>query len=203
MPTKSKGRSREQEMRDPENIKGKAPPTEYFPKVNSDFQGDCCVIGPAEVVPGSHKIVKMSGPLVHAAWVHGVGLILEDKSWSADNAGWGNVIYPSNTSRSGWVHFAIPTPVIVEDRRLTPTQVGLRVATGSKATITQIVAHDGEKQIAAFTGLKLTGSLNTYYYQIPSPPQVLWGTEISVLVTFSDRSSDAWAEFVSAGIDFH
>lgn len=146
----------------------------------------------------------MSTPIIQASWVHGLGLFLEDKSWSCDRAGWGNKVYPSNTSLQGWVHFAIPTPVIVDDRRLTPTQVGLRVAIGPKATIANIGVHDGEKGIAGFNvNLSNVANPQTYYYQIPSPPEILWGTEISVLVNFGDRSSDAWVDFVSAGIDFH
>jgi len=32
---------------------------------------------------------------------------------------------------------------------------------------------------------------------------VLWGTGISLLVTFNGNGPDAWIQFIAAGIDFY
>jgi hypothetical protein len=90
----------------------------------------------------------MTLPLAQAMWTHGVGLFLEDTSWCIDRSGFGGTVHPSNTSLGGWVHFVILTTVIVNDRRLEARQTGIRVATGSKATITSVRVHDGERQLA-------------------------------------------------------
>jgi hypothetical protein len=144
----------------------------------------------------------MTQPLAQAMWTHGVGLFLEDNSWTIDRSGFGGMVHPSNTSLGGWVHFVIPTTVIVNDRRLQARQTGIRVATGPKATITSVRVHDGERQLAENDNLKIGGPPNTYYFPIPGTPQILWGVEISVFVSFTDTSSDAWATFLSGGIDF-
>jgi hypothetical protein len=132
----------------------------------------------------------MSLPLAQAMWTHaGVGLFLKDTSWTIDRSGFGGTVHPSNTSLGGWVHFAIPTTV--NDRRLQARYTGIRVATGPKATITSVRVYDGERRLAENDNLSIGRDINTYYFPIPGTPQILWGVEISIFVSFADRSSDA------------
>lgn len=52
-------------------------------------------------------------------------------------------------------------------------------------------------------GLNLRSSnMENYSVQISGQPEVFYGTEISILVSFGNRSSDAWVQVASAGIDF-
>ena len=138
----------------------------------------------------------MAQPLAQAMWTHGVGLLLQDKSWSIDRSIFGGSVQPSNTSLAGWVHLAIPTTVIVNDRRLETRQSGIRVATGPKATITAVRVQDGETELVENDGLTISGPLNTYFFPIPGTPQIQWGMIISAFVVFADRSSDAWGFFL-------
>ena len=140
--------------------------------------------------------------LAQAAWTHGLGIFLEDKSWSIDRTGAGGIVYPSNTSLDGWIHFVIPTPVVVNNTRLAAKQAIVRLSTGAKALIRTISVHDGDTLIANFGVQVSSPNVQTYFYPISSPPQVFYGLQINVEVVFADRSTDAWANFVGGGIDF-
>ncbi len=138
-----------------------------------------------------------------ASWVHGTSVQLESSSWSALRRGFWTTIRPSNESQSGWVHFAIPTPVIIEGTRLKAGSALIRFKTGSRAKITNFHVYDGEKKIASHDGLDLRGDqLQTVRKDVPSDPQVLWGTGISLGLQFDGSGPDAWVALVSGGIDF-
>jgi hypothetical protein len=139
----------------------------------------------------------------HAAWTHGLGLELESPSWNALRQGFYCTVRPSNESTFGWVHFAIPTPVIVDGNRLHAVTAWIRYATGTSATITNIHVYDGENRIANWDGLSLGGSLRNESRAVPNKPAVLWGTGISVGLQFSGNGPNDYAEFISAGIDFY
>lgn len=79
----------------------------------------------------------------------------------------------------------------------------IRFATGSDATITSLHVYDGEKKIVDANGLSLKGGLQMYRQAVPGRPDVLWGTFISLGVTFNGWGENAWVSFVSAGIDFY
>jgi hypothetical protein len=51
--------------------------------------------------------------------------------------------------------------------------------------------------------LRITGALNNYYFPIPGTLQIMRGMDISVFVSFADRSSDAWADFVVGVLIFN
>ncbi|KAI9778813.1 MAG: hypothetical protein M1839_007903 [Geoglossum umbratile] len=137
-----------------------------------------------------------------AAWTHGLGVELESPSWTALRQGFYTTVRPSNESTFGWVHFVIPTPVIVDGTRLKAGSSLVRFITGSKAKITNFHVYDGEKKIVNDNGLNLNGALQTVRRDVPGDPQVLWGTAISLGVQFDGNSPDAYVSFVSAGIDF-
>lgn len=138
-----------------------------------------------------------------AAWTHGVSVQLESASWSALRQGFWTTVRPSNESRFGWVHFAIPTPVIIEGTRLKAGSALIRFKTGSRAKITNFHVYDGEKKIADHNGLDLRGDqLQLVRKDIPADPRVLWGTGISLGLQFDGSGPDAWVALVSAGIDF-
>jgi len=142
-------------------------------------------------------------PIKHAAWTHGVGVDLENKSWPALRQGFFTTVRPSNESTSGWVHFAVPTPVIVDGVRLKAQSAMIRFSTGAQASVGAIHVWDGEKKILNKNGTNYKGSLQFIREVIPGSPEVLWGTEISVLVNFNGTGPDAYIQLISAGIDFY
>jgi len=86
--------------------------------------------------------------LKHAAWIHGTSVQFENQSWAARalRQGFFTTVTPSDDDHGGWVHFAIPTPVIVNNERLKAQAVMIRFTTGSKASIGAVHVWDGELQ---------------------------------------------------------
>ncbi|KAG0362642.1 hypothetical protein BG005_004759 [Podila minutissima] len=141
--------------------------------------------------------------LKQAAWTHGLGVELETRSWKALRQGFFTTVTPSKEGTFGWVHFVIPTPVIVDDRRLKAESALIRFSTGSAAKITNFHVYDGEKKIAAYDDLSLAGTMQVIRQAVPNQPQVLWGTTISLGVQFSGTGPNDYVQFISAGIDFY
>ncbi|KAH8588711.1 hypothetical protein B0O99DRAFT_638420 [Bisporella sp. PMI_857] len=137
-----------------------------------------------------------------AAWTHGIGVELESRSWSALRQGFYTTVRPSNEGTFGWVHFAIPTPVIVDGTRLKAASAMIRFSTGSGAKVTRFHVFDGEKRIADHNELNLAGNLQFVRRDVPGDPEVLWGTVISLGVQFSGTGPNDYVQFISAGIDF-
>ncbi|KAG0280796.1 hypothetical protein BGZ95_008588 [Linnemannia exigua] len=139
----------------------------------------------------------------HAAWTHGLGVELETSSWTALRQGYYTTVTPSSEGTFGWVHFVIPTPVIVDDIRLKPQTAMIRFSTGSTAKITNFHVYDGEMKIAEYNDLSLTGNLQFIGRAVPNNHQVLWGMAISLGVQFSGTAPTDYVQFISAGIDFY
>ena len=141
--------------------------------------------------------------LKHAAWIHGTAVELENQSWPALRQGFYTTVRPSNESTSGWVHFPIPTPVIVNGVRLKAQSAMIRFTTGAQASIGAVHVYDGEKKILDHNGTNYRGSLQFVREVIPGTPEVLWGTGISILVNFNGSGPDAYIQLIGAGIDFY
>ncbi|KAG4427663.1 hypothetical protein IFR05_016854 [Cadophora sp. M221] len=137
-----------------------------------------------------------------AAWTHGLGVELESRSWSALRQGFFTTVRPSDEGTFGWVHFVIPTPVIVDGTRLKAESAMIRFSTGSTAKITNFHVYDGEVKIAEYNGLSLGGNLQFVREAVPNHHKVLWGTAISLGVQFQGTGPQDYVQFIAAGIDF-
>jgi hypothetical protein len=140
-------------------------------------------------------------PGLQASWTNGVDIALENKSWSTLRQGFGTTVRPSNESTSGWAHFSIPTPVILNGVRVKAGQALIRFSTGPRASIRAFHVYDGERKISEQNGLNLTGNVQLSTQQL-GRPEVFWGTGISLLLDFNGTSQDAWVQLIAAGIDF-
>ncbi|EHL00527.1 hypothetical protein M7I_3615 [Glarea lozoyensis 74030] len=138
-----------------------------------------------------------------AAWTHGLGVELEFSSWTAFRQGFFTTVRPSAESKFGWVHFVIPTPVIVDGTRLRAESAMVRFSTGSGAKITNFHVYGGETKIANYNGLSLSGNLQFVREAVPNSHRVLWGTAISLGVQFTGAGPNDFIQFISAGIDFY
>lgn len=141
--------------------------------------------------------------LKYASWIHGTSVQLQGGSWSVIRQGRFAVLRPSNDSTSGWVHFAIPTPVILSDVRSRAQSAMIRFSTGPQASIGAVSVYDGEVLLWEHSGRDYKGYLQFVREVIPGSPEVLWGVGISILVNFQGNGPDAWIELISAGIDFY
>lgn len=160
--------------------------------------------------------------IAHAMWVHGSSVQLEDlprtegggsipSSWGHEDEYGVDILRrgfcarcnprgtPPSSMLTWWFHFAIPTPVIVDDRRLKAGAVGVRFLTND-AAVRAIHVYDGEIKIASKDlGLYPT-DWHVEWVDVPGHPEVHWGLGISVNVIFTPHRGAI--EFSAAGCDF-
>jgi hypothetical protein len=135
-------------------------------------------------MPGITPIPQAEA-LSAAMWTHGTSVQVE-------NPGVVNIIrFEDYTSVGGnpggatWLHFAIPTPVILSDVRQQIDSLVLVFETISGATVTNVHIYDGERRIKEHNNLNLSGNWEYAVLDVPEKPVVSWGVGISVRVSFA------------------
>ena len=142
--------------------------------------------------------------IAHAMWIHGHSMQIEypDRLASQWRAGF-SITVEGKPGSTNWFHFAIPTPVIVDDVRLRADSVMLRFKTGSvDAWVRDVHVYDGEKLIAAHDKVNLSKDHLFERFLIPDRPEALWGIGISIGVACGVEMMDHHMEFFAAGCDF-
>lgn len=141
--------------------------------------------------------------LAQAMWIHGTSLQVEfpDRIARTWHAGFYTEI-EGKPNTENWFHFAIPSKVIVNDRRLRIGSVMLLGETlSSDAVIRDVHIYDGPDKIAEHNGVNLSGNLGFRRFNLPNTPLVKWGVGISIGVRFGSSGSRVM-RFKSAGCDF-
>ncbi|WP_147367958.1 DUF6623 family protein [Fibrisoma montanum] len=143
--------------------------------------------------------------LAQAMWAHGHTMQIEvpgniQTQWRAGF--FIRVVGRPNTTN--WFHFAIPTPVIVNDNRLAIDSALIRFRSNSpRAKITNVHVFDGERRIAAHDGLNLAPSpWGMHRFAVPGRPEVLWGLGVTLGVSFTGTTeAENTLEISAAGCD--
>ncbi len=165
---------------------------------------------------GAHGISGDTGPfavvnlkLAQAMWVHGHSTQIEYPERLDLQSRMGFYIQVRGKPfTSNWFHFAIPTPVIVDGKRLCVGSVMIRFRTGPGASVYAVHIYDGETKIASHDGLNLSpqGSFVWPRFDVPTHPDIKWGLGISIGVKFGDGANlppnKLLVEISSAGCDF-
>jgi hypothetical protein len=164
---------------------------------------------------GAHGIAGDIGPfiverlrLAHAMWTHGHGAQIEYPDRLSAERRYGFFIrLRGKPFTSNWVHFQIPTPDIVDGRRLRVGSVMVRFRTGPGASVHAVHIYDGERKIAAHNGLALSlGNLSWPRFDVPNHPPVRWGIGVSVGLKFGDSANlprnKLLVDISSVGCDF-
>lgn len=141
--------------------------------------------------------------LAQAMWIHGTSLQVEypDRIARTWRAGFYTEI-EGKPNTENWFHFAIPSKVIVNDRRLRIGSVMLLSETlSADAVIRDVHIYDGPNKIAQHNGVNLSGNLGFRRFDAPTAPFVQWGVGISIGVRFGSTGSRVM-RFKSAGCDF-
>lgn len=150
----------------------------------------------------SVSTMAFGATIKHAAWIHGDSLKIEtpDNFVSATPYGFYEALV-GRANTSSWVHFQIPTPVIVEGVRLKASSVLLTFKTSSStARVTAVHVYDGATRIATFENLNLYGNVGMVRFTLPALTEVVQGLNITVLTSFTAQSE---IDFISAGCDFY
>jgi hypothetical protein len=156
---------------------------------------------------GSFIVEKLK--LAHAMWTHGHDAQVEYPERLAVNKPYGFFLrLKGKPFTSNWVHYAVPTSVIVDNRRLRAGSVMIRFRTGPGTSIYAVHVWDGERRIATYNGLNLSSKgFRWPRFDIPGHPYIRWGLGISIGVKFSDSanlppSNRLLVDISSVGCDF-
>jgi len=140
----------------------------------------------------------------YASWIHGHSMEIEypDRMASAIRRGYAYQV-EGKPGTTNWFHFAIPTPVIINDVRLQIASVMLRMTTGSiDSFVRDVHIYDGEKRIAVHNEVYLVEENGLARFEVPETPYLLWGLGISLGVGFGVEMMSHTMDFISAGGDF-
>ena len=143
--------------------------------------------------------------IAQASWVHGTAVNVELPESIESMRRFGfftRLVGKPNTQN--WFHFAIPTPVVVNDDRKVLGPCMLRFQTGAATTMVRDVhIYDGEVRVAAHDSINLSGSQPFTRFGVAHAPEVLWGVGISIGVTYgSGTAAQRTIDLISAGCDF-
>jgi hypothetical protein len=141
-----------------------------------------------------------------AMWAHGHSMNVEvpgniKSEWRAGF--FIRVVGKPNTTN--WFHFAVPTPVIINDNRLRIDSAMLRFRSATTfADVTNVHVFDAENRVFAADNLDLSPSaLGFSRFSLPNKPEVLFGVGITLGVRFTGTTdAQNTMEFASVGIDF-
>lgn len=164
---------------------------------------------------GAHGFAGDTGPftveklkLVHAMWTHGHGGHIQHSDRLSFEGRYGSLIrFRGKPFTSNWVHFEVPTPVIVDGRRLRVGSVMIRFRVGPGAFVHAVHVWDGERRIAAYGGLHLAPlGFGLPRFDVPNHPYIRFGLGISLGVKFGDGVNlplnKLLVDISSAGCDF-
>jgi len=156
----------------------------------------------ALVVPKVQANAAIAIP--YASWIHAHSVNVEypDRITNERRTGY-SFAFDGKSGLANWLHFAIPTPVIINDVRMRASSVMLVFKTGSVDAIVQHVhVYDGGTKIAEHNNVNLTKDHPFERFMIPDTPQVQWGLGISVGIGCGVESMSHHMEFFTAGCDF-
>ncbi len=155
-------------------------------------------------IQGIQSLYGGPGSLENATWIHGNACLIEHPSRVESQRYYGfynRVIGKADTTN--WIHFALPTPVIEDGRRLNLDRFMLRAVMGSAATLRDVHIRDGERVVALHNGVNLTGSQGFAKFGVASVPDVRWGVSVSLGFTFGSGSASARrVDLISGGMDY-
>lgn len=143
------------------------------------------------------------GP-VRTSRIHGHSMQVEypDRIARHERNGWGTDI-EGKPGTGNWFHFAILTPVVINDVRLQADSIMLCFWTGSAdAFVQHIHVYDGRYRIAEYNDINLSNDQPLVRLAVPGAPLMGQGLGISLGVGFGVEAMSPMMEFYSAGCDF-
>ncbi len=155
-------------------------------------------------IQGIQSLYGGVGRLENATWIHGNAAVIEHDSRVESQRHFGffnRIVGKANTTN--WIHFALPTPVIEDGRRLNLDRFMLRAVTGSNAVLRDVHIRDGERIVALHNEVNRSGSMAFERFGVASMPAVRWGVSISLGFDFgAGTTGDRRVDLISAGMDY-
>jgi hypothetical protein len=142
----------------------------------------------------------------HAAWVHGSSLQVETPQNVKSVTRFG--FYTRIVGKPGkgtWIHFPVPTPVIVDAQRLRLESAMIRFNCNSnRVCVAHFHVFDGEQRVFLKDNINLVQNWNTPLHRERIRPEhsVLWGLGITLYVAFNGTTPEEnTIDFASVGCD--
>ena len=140
------------------------------------------------------------------SWVHGTSMQVEypNRVTSIRHTG-PFVRIEGAEGQNTWVHFAVPTPTVVDGTRTKVNAALVSFRTRSHAKVNEVIVYDGEKRIAEHMDINLEGDHLDARFEVPGSPEANLGINITVGVQFGANAPNVRAmqiEIVGAGIEF-
>ena len=140
------------------------------------------------------------------SWVHGSSMQVEypDRLTAVRHTG-PFVRIEGSEGQNTWVHFAVPTPTVVDGTRTKVAAALVSFRTRSHAKVNEVIVYDGEKRIAEHMDINLEGDHLDARFEVPGNPEANLGINITVGVQFGNNAPNVRAmqiEIVGAGIEF-
>lgn len=155
-------------------------------------------------IQGIQSLYGGTGRLENATWIHGNAALIEHPNRIEYQRKYGffnRAIGKADTTN--WIHFALPTPVIEDGRRLVMDRFMLRAVTGSSAVLRDVHIRDGERVVSLQNEVNRSGSLGFERFGVASMPPVRWGISVSLGFDFAaGTAGQRRVDLISAGFDY-
>ncbi|BFM04883.1 S8 family peptidase [Halioxenophilus aromaticivorans] len=148
-----------------------------------------------------NKLNYFTTTLIHASWTHGHAAtvqrpeLLDQSSLYAPYS-----LFKGKPNTTNVFHFAVPTPVIVNNKRLALDSIMLLFWTDVGVEVTAVEIWDANARLKRYDGLSLTGSHWFERFDVLNN-RVRYGIGVSVTARFSEEG-DRRIIFGSCGGDF-
>ena len=140
------------------------------------------------------------------SWVHGSSMQVEYPDRLTDGRHTGPFVrIEGSEGQNTWLHFAVPTPTVVDGTRTRINAALVSFRTRSHAKVNEVIVYDGEKRIAEHMDINLEGDHLDARFEVPGSPEANLGINITVGVQFGNNAPNVRAmqiEIVGAGIEF-
>lgn len=149
-----------------------------------------------------NKLFLFKNTLVHASWTHGHSAHAElPHLLDTDRSLGFYQMYQGKANTSNWFHFAVPTPVIVDNKRLALDSVMVLFWTDPSVHVHAVHVWDANTLLKRYDGLKLSGSHWFERFDVLNN-RVRFGIGVSIGVRFGDGNDPRRVLFGSCGGDF-
>jgi len=140
------------------------------------------------------------------SWVHGSSMQIEypNRVTSVRHTG-PFVRIEGSPGQNTWVHLPVPTPTVVDGASMKVGAALVSFRTRANAKVHEVIVYDGEKRIAEHTDLNLEDDQLGARFEVPGNPEAGQGINITLGISFSEKSPDVRAmqiEIIGAGIEF-
>lgn len=147
---------------------------------------------------------------LNASWVPGTAVVPQKEGYFISKIYEGHGATFTTTGQQ-WFHFAIPTPVLIEGKRVSAHKFFFFYKTSMTAKINQVNVYDGNKIFKAYYNINLSGDHSNDIEEkinsltLDTPHEMKYGFGISILVDFGDstRYGVPSIKFTGAGVDFY